>query len=227
MGIDLVAMLVDETSLNSVLDEQWIDVFQGFENKTYRQRRIPSLPLLQRKFDIDIEAEILDWMDLKTMDSSITLRDAFKILEDGTDGLLLLMQWASPGSWEVWEGRCFIYLSVAIHRELEHVDDFYSESTWLEAIERVSGISAAEFSEQVVLDWMGRREELGETIDESQDPKIIPTFEAHTRAAESFVAMLDALHSDGFGLVVGRDHLESSKWGFGKWNLQSYLFDEA
>lgn len=225
MGIDLVAMLVDEASLDSVLEHPWVDVFKAFEKSAFRQQRIPGIPLLQRKFDIDVEAEILDWMETKSVLSSMSVRDALKSFDDGCDGLLLFMKWASPGSWEVWEGRCFIYLGVAVQRELEHVDEFYEESTWLDALERMSGISTNEFSEQVVLDWMGRREQLGETIDESKDPKILPTFEAHMRAAESFVTLFDALNSNRFGLVVGRDHLESSKWGFGKWNLHSYLSD--
>ena len=50
-------------------------------------------------------------------------------------------------------------------------------------MDRLAGVSQEEFAERVVLGWMDRRKELGETLDETQDPKIVPTFEAHTRAS--------------------------------------------
>jgi len=76
----------------------------------------------------------------------------------------------------------------------------------------------------VVLNWMERRKALGETLEESEDPKIVPTFEAHTRAAKALVHTVNrALNEDELVLVVGREHLEASRWGHGDWNLATYL----
>ena len=42
------------------------------------------------------------------------------------------MQWASPGVWEVWEGRADFYLDVMLQRVIEDNIDLYSQSTWSE-----------------------------------------------------------------------------------------------
>ena len=46
---------------------------------------------------------------------------------------------------------------------------------------KLANLPEDEFADRVCIDWMERRKQLGETIDEKEDPKIIPTFEAHTR----------------------------------------------
>lgn len=74
------------------------------------------------------------------------------------------------------------------------------------------------------MDWMERRKALGETLDEALDPKIVPTFEAHTRASKALVhAVNRAMNEEDLVFVVGREHLEASKWGHGDWNLSAFL----
>jgi hypothetical protein len=76
----------------------------------------------------------------------------------------------------------------------------------------------------VVLNWMGRRKALGESIDEKDDPKIVPTFQAHSRASKSLVyAVNRAADEEDLEWVLGREHLEATKWGYGEWNLSAYL----
>ena len=223
MGIDLVALLIDESSLANVLQTPWNIVFDGFENGSIRLQRVEKDAKLHRMFDIDIESEILDWMESKHVDVQKSILENLLVVDDGCDGLRLFMMWASPGFWEVWEGRAFIYLGVACNKEIEQVDDLYTEETWRTVEDMLTGVSKKEFSERVIMDWLKRREALGETIDETKDPKILPTFDAHTRAAETLIEMFEAKTEGHFGLVVGRDHLPSSEWGFGPMNLAIFL----
>jgi hypothetical protein len=152
------------------------------------------------------------------------LVDAFSSMRDGEEGLLHLMKYASPGAWEVWEGRAFLYLDVALKTNVPHVDDLYSESTWQQACMQLSGLSEDEFADAVCLDWMGRRKELGETLDEKEDPKIVPTYEAHNRASRTMVYAVNRwLNEDDLVGVVGREHLRAAEWGYGPWNLRVFL----
>jgi hypothetical protein len=71
---------------------------------------------------------------------------------------------------------------------------------------------------------MDRRKALGETLDETKDPKIVPTFEAHTRAAKALVHTVNRARVDeDLQLVVGREHLAAAKWGHDAWNLFTFL----
>ena len=175
MGLELVLLLVDEPALNGLLDRTWGDLYTGMEKGAFRSIRPKADARLKRSFDIDAEAELLDWMDSCSVDAKARLVDAFSSMRDGEEGLLHLMKYASPGAWEVWEGRAFLYLDVALKTNVPHVDDLYSESTWQQACTQLSGLSEDEFADAVCLDWMGRRKELGETLDEKEDPKIVPT----------------------------------------------------
>ena len=57
----------------------------------------------------------------------------------------------------------------------------------MKQLARLAGLPEDEFAESVCLDWMDRRKELGETLDEKEDPKIVPTYEAHNRASRTLV----------------------------------------
>ena len=72
-------------------------------------------------FDIDAEAELLDWMDTqhRDEDDSTTFWSCLEESGDGEKGLLLAMKWASPGAWEAWEGRAYMYLDVALSKTIE------------------------------------------------------------------------------------------------------------
>ncbi|MEC8341127.1 MAG: hypothetical protein VXZ80_05725, partial [Candidatus Thermoplasmatota archaeon] len=108
--------------------------------------------------------------------------------------------------------------------EAEDIHALYTEATWTTVLKRLHGISEDEYAERVVMDWMDRRKALGETLEEAEDPKIVPTFEAHTRAAKALVHTVNrAANEDDLELVVGREHLEAAKWGHGKWNLTAFL----
>ena len=226
MGIELVLLLVDKTALENLLQKSWNLLYQGMENGAFRDARPAHDKRLKRSFDIDCEAEILDWMDSMDTKSESTVLNVLKGLDEGSQGLLHLMNWASPGAWEVWEGRAFLYLDVALNRVIESSDDLYSQSTWDDVRTQLNGIPEDEFAESVCMDWMERRKELGETLDETEDPKIVPTYEAHDRATRLLVHTLSVLRTtpDLVG-ILGREHLKADLWGHGDWNLRHFLTD--
>ena len=129
MGIDLVLMLVDKECLEKILTQPWNRLYSQLEKGVMRELRPSHDPRLKRSFDIDIEAEILDWLDTIPTGHEGSVFEVLRELENGCEGLLLLMQWASPGAWEVWEGRAYLYLDVALQRVIEDNTDLYSQST--------------------------------------------------------------------------------------------------
>ena len=224
MGIELVLLLVAVPSIEKMLQIPWNELYAGMEKGQFRSLRPEPDQRLNRDFSIDGEAELLDWMDsIGSVEHSSTL-DVLSSIDQGPTGLLHLMNWSSPGSWEVWEGRAFLYLDVALQRSIDGSEDLYSEQTWTQMYTRLNGIPEDEFAELVCLDWMDRRKELGETLDESKDPKIVPTYEAHSRSCKSLVhTITQSVVQSNLVAIVGREHLDAEHWGHGEWNLLEYL----
>jgi len=223
MGIETVLLIVNEKSLRQILDIDWNELYQLMDKGNMRYVRPEKLPRLERQFDIDCEAEILDWMEsIGSRDG--TVEEVLRELEDGEEGLLQLMHYASPGNWECWEARSYLYLDVALGREIADRNDLYSVATWKGVIEKLSNLPEDEFAEKVCMDWMDRRKQLGETLDEKEDPKIIPTYEAHTRKSKLLVHAISEWQNnpDNIG-IIGREHLEASQWGHDEHNLSNYL----
>ena len=182
MGIDMRLHLVDGANLLNILEMNWDDLISGMNNLSLREKRPKLDHRLERNFDIDCEAEFLDIAEGFT--SSGTVRETLKA-NYSHDALLKLVDWSSVGYWEAWEGRCFLYLENAIGRKLSDVEEMYSPDLWDELRVALSMMSESEFAEKVCEDWMERRKEMGETLDEKKDPRIIPTFEAHDRNARN------------------------------------------
>ena len=210
----MILHLVDEESLNSMLKMDWKELVKSMSKSNLRGVRPSKDSVLERSFDIDCEAEFLDLAE--------------SIIEEGTtkevlaktrsfDILLKLMEWCSFGNWNAWEARCYLYIENAIGHE---VDSMYREKVWDEIRIGLSNMTATDFSEKVCEDWLNRREKLGETLDQSKDPRIIPTFEAHDRNCRTLhhaVSQINHLQ------ILGREHLAAQDWGHGKWNLKSIL----
>ena len=225
MGLELVLLLVDRSRLADLLERTWEDVDAAMDAGLLRATRPTQDARLVRPFDIDAEAEWLDWSEGRSDAARhLPLREALATCEDGEEGLLHLMRWASPGGWEVWEGRAFLYFDVLLGREVAHVDDLYAETTWNDILAETGKRTETELVEAVVLDWMGRREALGETLDEHRDPRILPTHEAHVRATGSLSHAIGRLQNEAELVgIVGREHLTATAWGHGAWNLTEVL----
>ena len=224
MGIESIVLLVEQSCLNSLLELTWGQLYSGMEKGNFRESRPMADNRLGRLFDIDCEAEILDWMDLVECEPETNVKSSLQNIKDGSEGLLKLMQWASPGQWESWEARTYLYLDVALGRDIANRDDLYSQSTWNEINESLAGIPEEEFAQKVCLDWMDRRKELGETLDETKDPKIIPTYEAHDKTSRLLVyALTRWSNENGLIGIVGREHMDAQKWGHGDFNIRNIL----
>jgi hypothetical protein len=217
MGIEMRLHLVDGTLLKSILDMDWSELVSKMESSSLRSLRPTADSKLGRDFDIDCEAEFLDLAD--DISGQGTTRE---VLSENSafDALLKLVEWSSIGHWEAWEGRCFLYIENAIGRQLEHVDDMYSSEVWDELRANLSQMGESEFAEKVCEDWMNRRKEMGETLDEKKDPRIIPTFEAHDRNSRT---LHHAVNVKGYVQILGREHLDAQLWGHGNWNLGNLL----
>ncbi len=217
MGIEMRLHLVDGTILNSILNMDWSELVSKMESSSLRSLRPASDSKLGRDFDIDCEAEFLDLAD--NISGQGTTRE---VLSENSafDTLLKLVEWSSIGHWEAWEGRCFLYIENAIGRQLEHVDDMYLSEVWDELRNNLSQMGESEFAEKVCEDWMNRRKEMGETLDEKKDPRIIPTFEAHDRNSRT---LHHAVNVKGYVQILGREHLDAQLWGHGNWNLGNLL----
>ena len=96
MGIELVLLLVDKTALEHLLQKTWNQLYQGMDRGDFRDARPAHDKRLKRSFDIDCEAEILDWMDSMDTQSESTVLNVLKGLDEGSQGLLHLMNWSSP-----------------------------------------------------------------------------------------------------------------------------------
>ncbi len=217
MGIDMKLHLVDGDSLQSLLDMDWNELVSQMNSNQLRQTRPPADAKLEREYDIDCEAEFLDIADNISGEGSVkeVLASNFHY-----DALLKLIEWASVGYWEAWEGRCFIYIENAIGREISHVEDMYSFAVWNEVRESLTSMGESEYAEKVCADWMQRRKDLGETLDEKKDPRIIPTFESHDKKSRN---LHYAVNQRQYVQILGRDHLDAKSWGHGEWNLGNLL----
>jgi hypothetical protein len=226
MGLEVVVLLAHRPSLAGMLSMTWAQVDDGMRQRSLRGHRPNHDARLVRTFDIDAEAEWLDWSEARPeVDRNVPLLDGLRADEDGGEGLLHVLRWCSAGAWEVWEGRAFLYLDVLLKRELPHVDELYTEQTWIEAAKAARSRTETDLIEAVVLSWMQRREALGETLDENRDPRILPTHEAHTRNAGTLIHLLHRAQEPDLVAVVGREHLEATSWGHGAWSIPRLLED--
>ena len=221
-AVDLVARLVDVAVFRGLCGLPAVELAAGLSRGEFRSKRPESIPSLDRAYDIDAEAEFLDWYDSQSIDWTEDgfLSDLSRLpLSDAADGLRLLTDLASPGAFRCWEGRAMLYLDVLLKRELRDLDDLYSDLTWEEARTAIDLSDPVSFSEKVVMSWMAQREDLGETLDAKQDPRLMPTMEAHQDAADRLHRTLQTAQLPELFLLVGRDWTEASAWGQGEWNL--------
>ena len=225
-SVDLVARLVDAAVFRGLCSVPGVQLAAAISKGEFRNRRPDEIPSLDRAFDIDAEAEFLDWYDGQPVDwsSSGFLGDLSQLdTETAAEGLRHLTELASPGSFRCWEGRAMLYLDVLLSRSIQDINDLYSDETWATALSSISGIEPDEYADSVVLSWMAQREDLGETLDPKQDARILPTMEAHQTSADILHRTLQSAQLPELFLMVGRDWTEATAWGQGEWNLGHLL----
>lgn len=232
MGEDLVAVLVDRAGLEQILNKSPSTLCSDLEGGVLRTARPQPAAFLERAFDIDAEAEWLDWFDERPEweddspfgEALCQASAAGAPLEWCTDGLLHAARWSSLGWVEIWEGRALLYVEGLLGNDLEYVDDLYVPSTWDSLSKLVESTSEQACVEMVMMAWMSHREALGETLDERSDPRILPTAEAHDRAVRALHRLL-CEHGPSTALLIGREHLPTMQWTLGGILLSELLND--
>tara|TARA_Y100001935_G_scaffold41637_1_gene33775 strand:- start:1106 stop:1330 length:225 start_codon:yes stop_codon:yes gene_type:complete len=66
---------------------------------------------------------------------------------------------------------------------------------------------------------MSRREDMGETMEPSEDPMILPTMESHRTLSESLFNIMESLRRSEMELMAGREFLEAGRWMLGRSTL--------
>jgi hypothetical protein len=112
------------------------------------------------------------------------------------------------------------------------VSQLYEEATWGAALGEICRMDADDYAEKVVLDWMARRQDLDETLDEKQDPRILSTMQSHRRHSTALHRLAVTLDSGnnaesgeglGVGLLVCREWHSMLNVGWGEFNLRGLL----
>ena len=90
MGLEIVVLLVDVPSLRQLVSTLWSDLYSGLEKRTMRSIRPDQDSRLKVNFDIDAEAELLDWMDTQNREpsDSTPFWSCLQTSGDGEKGLL-------------------------------------------------------------------------------------------------------------------------------------------
>jgi len=192
------------------------------ETRAFRALRPEPDARFHRSFDVDIEGDVMEWSDAKgNLDPSKPLAEQGLNPESSGELALALARWCSFGEWSCWDARLFLYLEPLLGRNLSG-EEFLQQQVWSEFSDSLSRTDRVSYSESVVLDWMSRRQNLGETMEPSEDPRILPTMESHRSASESLFDFLSRVHSEGLSMLIGKELLEP--W---LWSLDSQSLDKA
>ena len=176
---DVILQLVDITALRNLHSMPLGELLDGMSSQSLREIRPSADPRFHRPFDVDLEGDILEWFDTnEEIDRSETL--SRQNLDEHSSSLLALnlAHWCSLGEWRCREARLFLYVEPMLDRNIS-ATEFLSYKMWSELSDSLANSDRVSYSESVVLDWMNRRQELGETMEPSEDPRILPTMEAH------------------------------------------------
>ena len=220
--VDIILLLVDREGFDSLCSKPLGELLEGMESRALRALRPESDSRFHRSFDVDIEGDVMEWSDAKSnLDHSKSLSEQGLDSESSCELALALARWCSLGEWSCWDARLFLYLEPFLGRNLS-VEDFLQQQVWSEFSDSLSRTDRVSYSESVVLDWMSRRQNLGETMEPSEDPRILPTMESHRSASESLFDFLSRARSEPLSILIGREFLDPNLW-----NLDSQSLGEA
>jgi len=215
---DVILHLADRESFNRLLEMSIGEIFSGMEGCSLRDSRPEPDHRFHRDFDVDLEGEVLELID-----HSESLKGGDALGESDSDSAMelgvLLARWCSSAQWRCWEARLFLYVEPLLERSISSPEEFLSPRTWSRFSDALSRTDRSSYSESVVLDWMSRREEMGETMEPSEDPRILPTMESHRSLSESLFSLIDQSRRSGQQLLVGREFLEAGSWSLGEERL--------
>ena len=216
--VDVMLYLVDRGQFDEIKSMTVGDISSGMEGSSLRNSRPEADPRFHRDFDVDLEGEVLELID-----GSADLGGDEKLSHVPSDSSmelrLLLAKWCSSAQWRCWEARLFLYVEPILDGPVSDSDDFLLPGVWEQFSEALSRTDRSSYSESVVLDWMSRREEMGETMEPSEDPMILPTMESHRTLSESLFNIMESLRRSEMELMAGREFLEAGRWMLGRSTL--------
>ena len=216
--VDVILHLVDRGLLDELVVMSVGEISSAMEASSLRSSRPEADPRFHRDFDVDLEGEVLELID-----DSEGLVEGSILAEQESDSAmelsLLLARWCSAAQWTCWDARLFLYLEPFIESQLSGQDAFLDHGVWEQFSESLSRTDRSSYSESVVLDWMSRRESMGETMEPSEDPMILPTMESHRTLSESLFNIMESLRGSKMELMAGREFLEAGRWMLGRATL--------
>ena len=216
--VDVLLHLVDRGLLEEIMSMTVGDISSAMEGSSLRASRPEADPRFHRDFDVDLEGEVLELID-----RSVDLGEGVQLSQATGDASmelrLLLAKWCSSAQWRCWEARLFLYVEPMLEGPVADSDDFLLPEVWDQFSEALSSTDRSSFSESVVLDWMSRREDMGETMEPAEDPMILPTMESHRTLSESLFNVMESLRRSEMELMAGREFLEAGKWMLGRAKL--------
>jgi len=210
---DVILNLVHHSNFKKLVSLPLQELFEKVEDSSLRNYRPELDNRFHRDFDVDLEGDIMEWSD-KT--PGLVLSDNLysqPIKESEIAELtILLAKWCSFSEWRCWDARLFLYVEPMLKYNISSPSEFLNFSLWNDFMNSLSKTDRRSYSESVVLDWMSRREELGETMEPSEDPRILPTMNSHRTSSESLHIFLNSFDSKDISLLIGREYLEHELW---------------
>ena len=220
---DVILNLVHHSNFQKLVSIPLQELFEKVEDGSLRDYRPKLDNQFHRDFDVDLEGDIMEWSD---KNSNLVMSETIysqPIKESKIAELtILLAKWCSFSEWRCWDARLFLYVEPMLEYNISNSNDFLKFSLWEDFISSLSQTDKKSYSESVVLDWMSRREELGETMEPSEDPRILPTMSSHSNSSELLYIFLNSFDSKNISLLIGREYLEYELWSLNG----SSLYDE-
>ncbi|MEK9739228.1 MAG: hypothetical protein VW438_05810, partial [Euryarchaeota archaeon] len=176
--VDVILRLIDSNALKRLHSMSIEQLVLAFESGRLGDERPAEDPRFHRSFSVDIEGDFLEWADKSNgqLDAAASL---------------ILCDWSSVAEWRCWDGRLFLYVEPIIGESFDDADEFLNADIWTRLTTELSTKDRQSYSESVILDWMQRREQLGDTLNPNEDPRILPTMESHKLLTESLFDFIE------------------------------------
>ena len=197
--VDVILRLIDSNTLSRLRSMSIEQLVLAFESGRLSEERPAGDPRFHRSFSVDIEGDFLEWADKSNG-------------ELDAEASLILCDLSSVAEWRCWDGRLFLYVEPLLEERFEDADVFFNPDVWQRLAVELSSKDRESYSESVILDWMKRREDLGDTLNPDEDPRILPTMESHRSLTESLFDFIELSKEDGLILLIGREYLHAEDW---------------
>ena len=208
--VDVILRLIDPNALNRLRSMSIEQLVLAFESGRLGDERPAGDPRFHRSFSVDTEGDFLEWADKSNgqLDAAASL---------------ILCDWSSVAEWRCWDGRLFLYIEPILDENFEDTEEFLKLDVWDRLASSLSTKDRQSYSESVIIDWMQRREQLGDTLNPDEDPRILPTMESHKSLTESLFDFMELYQEEGLNLLIGQQYLDPEEWILNGKKLQEVL----